>query len=440
MRIISCVFFKGYYYFILYWVLDIFYSIERDFFEEENNSQYNGTDSNTTNNSSYNNDSNNVSINSPYSREISLLYIQILIIGDFFAGFLVLITKVRMNYLKKNKKNNKPPKPKKNYELIYTDLSEKSNKYILILLISVLDFLGRTSELLYFIFVSTEKLDLMQTSWLIFIDIISRAIFCYLILKIKLKRHHSLSMILCFIGFLIMSYFGIKSLNYNELDDWMYLFFSFLKIIVLALEDSYNKILITNKFVLPHYLMFYRGSVNFIILLIILPILYWTSCINFTNYKYLNLTNALEIFSKLLLIIFSFTKTFCIFKIIDIFTPQHVGFVNVVYCLLEFIKYIIKQNSLGNIFHFIVDMISLIVMIFGTLIFNEMIIVNAFGLDEGTKSGIMKKEKLDNIEMQSSVIYEKDDNQEEKNVSLNDISNENKEKEENNEFINNSSN
>ena len=344
-----------------------------------------------------------------------------------------------MNYLKKNKKNNKPPKPKKNYELIYTDLSEKSNKYILILLISVLDFLGRTSELLYFIFVSTEKLDLMQTSWLIFIDIISRAIFCYLILKIKLKRHHLLSMILCFIGFLIMGYFGIKSLNYNELDDWMYLFFSFLKIIVLALEDSYNKILITNKFVLPHYLMFYRGSVNFIILLIILPILYWTSCIDFTNYKYLNLDSALEIFRKILLIISSFAKNFGVFKIIDIFTPQHVGFVNVVFCLLEIIKHIIKQKN-RNISYYIVDIISLIVMIFGTLIFNEMIIVNAFGLDEGTKSGIMKKEKLDNIEMQSSVIYEKDDNQEEKNISINDISNENKEKEENNEFINNSSN
>ena len=425
MGFFSSVFFKGYYYFILYWILDLINSIERDIFEEDNSTPYKETYYNNTNNSNNSNISTN-NDNNPYTKEISLLYVAILIIGDLSAGILVIITKVRMNPLKEKKKL---PKSKNNYELIYTDLSKKKNKHLYILLISVLDFLGRCSEFFFFLFISSEKLDVLQTAWLISIDVFSRAIFCYYILKIKLERHHTLSIILCSVGFIIMAYFGIRTVDFDKSNEWIYLLFCFFRKILFALEDIFNKILLTNKFLLPHFLMFWRGLTNLIIFLIMILIFYWTSIIDFTNYKYLNLTNALEITRKIILIIFSFGKTFSVFKIIDIFTPQHVGFVNVVYCLIEFVKYIIKQNKIDDIIHFIFDIISFIVIILGTLIFNEMIIINAFGLNDNTKSGIIKKEKLDNIELKSTEIFENEENQEDKKVRLNDILEEKNEEE-----------
>ena len=417
MGFFSFEFSKGYYYFILYWILDLFNSIERDIFEDNNKG------SSTTNNNNSTNEDTNL-----YSKEISLLYVALLIIGDLSAGILVIITKVRMKSLNEKKKL---PKLKTNYELIYTDLSIKKNKHLYILLISILDFLGRSSEFFFFLFISSKKLEVLQTGWLISIDIFYRAIFCYYILKIKLERHHTLSIILCSVGFIIMAYFGIRSTiefcKSNESNAWIYLLFSFFKKILFSLEDVFNKILLTNKFLLPHFLMFWRGLTNLIIFLIMILIFYWTSIIDFTNYKYLNLTNALEITRKIILIISLFGRTFSIFKIIDIFTPQHVGFVNVVYCLIEIIKYTIKQKEIEDVIHFIFGIISIIVIILGTILFNEMIIINAFGLSDNTKSGIKKKEKLENIELNSTEIFENEENKEDKIVGLNDLLEENEE-------------
>ena len=58
-----------------------------------------------------------------------------------------------------------------------------------------------------------------------------------------------------------------------------------------------------------------------------------------------------------------------------------------------------------------------------------MIIINAFGLNDNTKSGIIKKEKLDNIELKSTEIFENEENQEDKKVRLNDILEEKNEEE-----------
>ena len=53
------------------------------------------------------------------------------------------------------------------------------------------------------------------------------------------------------------------------------------------------------------------------------------------------------------------------------------------------IKYLIDKKEINNVVLFIFDIISLIFIFLGTLIFNEMIIINAFGLNDNTKIGIM---------------------------------------------------
>ena len=88
--------------------------------------------------------------------------------------------------------------------------------------------------------------------------------------------------------------------------------------------------------------------------------------------------------------------------------------------MIETIKHLVENKAINNLIHFIFDMISLIFIFLGTLIFNEMIIINAYGLDENTKVGKIKKELLDHVELNSSVVLNENEN-EDNQVSINDI-------------------
>ena len=416
MSTISCAFFKGYYYFISYWIIDFLNLIEKDYFE----SHY------TYDNSlSYNNNTNNTNTEGDYinnGREIDVLYIGLFSIGDMLAGFLVAYTFIRMNCLKKREEESSKEITKPNYELIYNDPSLVKNKYPLILLISVLDILGRAYELLYFLFFNLYRIDLLKTFWVVSIDILSRILFSYFILKSQLYKHHIISIIILLIGFLINSYFGILGLDSKN--DWVFLLFMILSRILFALEDTINKILLTNKLLLAHYLMFLRGSLSFIIISFLFLVLSLTSSIDIDYYNNIIQSSdfGIEFLRKLILVIFSSFKIFCTFRIIYIFSPQHVGFCKIISCLIELIEYLIQNKAINNRTHFIFDMITLIFIFLGSLIFNEMIIINAFGLNENTKAGKIKKEILDNIQLQSTTILKENEDEDEVNqVSINDI-------------------
>ncbi len=219
-----------------------------------------------------------------------------------------------------------------------------------------------------------------------------------------------------------MSIFGILSIILNDttnnIDGWIYLLFMILKRILFAIEDSINKILLINKFLLPHFLMFWRSLFSFVYFVILTLILYFISYIEYNDYTSTNFINNIKIY--IILIFTEFFKIFSIFRVIYIFTPTHVGFLNVVSSLFENIKYIIILKFEINILHLIFDIISLMVIIFGTLIFNEIIVINYFGLNEHTKKGFLLKEKLDNMPIDSTIITNYDEEDIENSKDCND--------------------
>jgi hypothetical protein len=75
------------------------------------------------------------------------------------------------------------------------------------------------------------------------------------------------------------------------------------------------------------------------------------------------------------------------------------------------IKYLIKNKEIINEINFIFDLISLILNFSGTIIFNEIIIINSFGLNENTKAGKMQKEILDNEQIKASLILNENENE-----------------------------
>ena len=110
-------------------------------------------------------------------------------------------------------------------------------------------------------------------------------------------------------------------------------------------------------------------------------------------------------------------------------------------CLIQIIKYSIKYKKINNLILFIFDIISLIFIVLGALIFNEMIIVNVFGLNENTKIGIIQKEVLDNEQLNPSMLNENENENEsdvieseDNKIILNEINEKEVLEKENNDF------
>ena len=277
----------------------------------------------------------------------------------------------------------------------------------------MLEFISRCINLFYLLFLRKMTIRAGEVNWLISVDIFARIILSHFILKTKLYKHHYFSLILITIGFFTMSSCAFMAIAERELDNWPYFFFVILKYIFLPLEDVFNKILLTDKFLLPHYLMFWRGIIDFLFLIFFSLITIIPGFIQFHFFEQFDTTSKIiiQFFLMLLYTIFSLCKAFCLLKVIDIFTPQHVAFCHSAFCLYLLLLCRISHND--NKFITVFDSVFLILIIVGILLFNEVLIINAFGLNKNTKKGIIQKEKIELQNMKKIT----DDSDEEENDS-----------------------
>ena len=384
MGIITISWYSSYYNFIIVFLLDLFSTLIKGYFEEVIYS-----------------DINRVNL------MIELLNLIFLNVADLLAGILVLYTYKNSKSIKSKELVEKHTS-KNSIELIYNDLSIKRNKFYLILIISILEFIGRSTDFFYYLFLGTKRIRDGEITWLISIDILSRILFSYIILESKLYKHHILSIILTIIGLSSMSICAFIVINSEELTNWIYFLFIALKFIVIPLEDVINKILLTNKFLLPQSLIFWRGLYNLGMFFILIPILKYLSNFNFS----IDFNNKqLEYFIQILLVssfvIFLFFKSFFTMKVIYIFSPQHIAFINVVFYMIRLLRCRIYNNDVLAVI--ISDIFFLIIIIFSTLIFNEMIIIESCGLNENTKNGFLIKEEREFKDLKSSRVTESED-------------------------------
>ena len=264
---------------------------------------------------------------------IELAYIICLNITDLLAGFLVLYTN-KTSQTEKSKSEEDLKINKSYIELIYNDLSIKENKYCLILLSSILEFIARSTDFIYLLILG-DKIRDGEITWLISIDILSRIFFSHFILNQIIYKHHILSIFLTLIGLCSMSITAFIAIDSEELMNWPYFIFISIKFIIFAL-DTINKILLINKFLLPQALMFLRGLYIFFMILVLFPIFYFTEL---NKYKLDFDKKRINLIWQILLLIFIipilFLKSFLIMKVIYIFTPQHVAFLNVVFYMVR---------------------------------------------------------------------------------------------------------
>jgi hypothetical protein len=255
-----------------------------------------------------------------------------------------------------------------------------------------------------------------EISWLISIDILSRVIFSHYLLKSKIYKHHKLSIILIVLSLCIMSSIAFIALDEVDSQRWPYFLFLPIKFIIIPLEDVFNKILLTEKFMLAHILMFFRGIGVMIIFIILIPIFYFTNTFEFEltvlnndeNEKY---SGAIKILLVILYVFLLSFRSLSIMKVIYNFTPQHVSFINVVYYL--FISLRCRFDIKDKPYIIIIDIICMAIIILSTLIFNEMLILKFCGLNQNTQVGFLAKEEKELKEMTSIENGNDDDDDDE---------------------------
>ena len=366
------------------------------------------------------------------------------VIADLLAFSLVIYTKFSMNIEKINK-TLKRKKSKLENKLLYTNTIEEKNKSSikLLLLISVLHLLSLSSHFLFFLFVNVEEnkksviLDYNQLDWLIPIDLISRHFFSSKILKTTMYSHHILSLFICIPGFLLMAVSDIISIIHEKKDVKIlyYILFTALRGILFPLEDVINKKLLTDKFILPPTLIFFRGLIEFIILSIFTLILYFSIKLNLI---YIGINLNIIIRSIFTFIIF--IKTFCLIKVIDKFNAQYVSFIIIAKSFAGVLNHFIGPNKDLDekeklVSEIILDIFSLIIILIGTLLYNEMIVINKWGLNKKTKNELllMGTKEMENINKFNE--FNQEENNEENNEEYYEENNEENNEKNNEEKI-----
>jgi hypothetical protein len=367
MSLVSISFYKTYYYFVIVLFLDLLNKLIKDHFD---------------------------TIYSP-EENIKIIELFNLIcynVADLLSGFLVLYTYISSRSDKKETIVKKKSKNVIQYDLIYNDLSIREKKYSFILLISFLEFIGRFSDFFFYLILNINRIRDGEITWLISIDILSRIVFSNLILKSKIYNHHILSIILTILGLCSMSAGAFIIIKDTELSNWPYFISLAIKFVILSLEDVINKLLLTDKFLLPQSLMFLRGLFNSIMFVLFILFIY---LMKFMDFSFNINDSKSNIYIQISLIIvytfFAFLRSFSVIKVIDIFSPQHVSFINVIFYLFRLLN--CRINSKDNIALIINDSLCLFIIAFSTLVFNEILIIKACGIHENTKNGFLEKEK-----------------------------------------------
>ena len=398
MGLLSCTIYKTYLYFIGYWLGEIIRTIIEIIFmdkiEKEKEKKIN------------------------FKKEEELMKLFLLNIADLLTGFLVLYTKKTMKVLDSSKNLRKESKANKlETSLIYNDEPRFQHKIFLIPLISILDLIASSVYFFAALF-SNITLNPRQFDWMVSIDIIARIFFSIIILKIIVRKHHKLGIILCIIGFILMSISDIISINdedMNFLDILIFILIIFPKSILFPLVDVLYKIVLTNDFLLPHLLMFYRGLSQFPIIFITILILHWNNEIDF---EFLNeFNNYNRIIYTISFTIISSIRNLCVLEVIYIFNSHYVSFLLAIIIFENTIrkffedKIIYNFSDIKGITFFTVDITALLLISAGTLIFNEMIIINACGLKDKTKLNLINEEKGENKIIDESFYYEEEDDE-----------------------------
>ena len=313
------------------------------------------------------------------------------VLSDCLQGIIVLFSKI------KNRKSSQEENQKVNpsHERLY-DIFKKSNSsfysfFKIMTQISGLDFFCQLLFLIFAILFNNDGvIERKNYNFLLIIDILSRFLFCRVILDTYFYKHHIVSMIINFIVFLILGSFDIYSIFFQKGKDFkeVIFFFSFLIIMTIAysLEDVLNKIALSRESLTPYSLLFYKGLMQ-------IPFVIITSiCLMFIDdYKPFTILSDMDkhlLIRRGLFVIFNIFRSIFLVKVIDKFSSQHLSILKVLESLFMFVYFLLNGDYEGNLLLILVILISFLILTFTSLVYNEILVINLWGLQDYTQHGL----------------------------------------------------
>jgi len=328
------------------------------------------------------------------------MYIIFPVFSKLLSGFLILYIKCSTNKKTKIKKELKT-------QLIYRRQTLKKTKYYYykLLFITSLEILNFSLPFIFFLIIETKREKVStKTIWdiNIFMDILIRYILSVIKLKIKAYKHHLWAIYGIIIGFILVVPFDICDVyfqkNIHTVYNFIYIGILSIRAITYPLEGIYVKKFFNNYYVLPEKLLFSIAIVEAIILLLITPILYLTKVLKF------EFTISVEVIIMIIVyILTTAVREYIFIKIIYLFSAQSVSFLiisqSIAYSIKDIINFFLtKDKSEIQIYYYIsfpFQLIAIFIIIISTLVYDEIIIINKWGLNINVKKGIIERAQSD---------------------------------------------
>ena len=257
-------------------------------------------------------------------------------------------------------------------------------KLLWIFLVSIIDYIAYLFSSIYWLD-NGNYVDTLQT------NIIFMSIFAYLILKLKLHKHHYLCIsviIIRSIAYTII--FNVYKKDPSKKNDIVPYIVSFVTEIAFSLTYVMSKYFMLIKYIHPFEIMFFEGIFELFFSIMTLIISSRIGKLDNISH-FLEKFKYMEVFILISWIIVNFIYHAILFKVIDIFSPFYI---HISILLSEFLSFFFKLDglSIGQLIFYI---ISFIVCPFMILVFLEIIELNFCGLSEMTAKNIELRALLD---------------------------------------------
>lgn len=244
------------------------------------------------------------------------------------------------------------------------------------------------------------------------IDIVCRYVFSRIFLKSYFYKHHYFSMIFNFIAFVPLIVINLKDIFSNVNNKNMeygliivYLILYIIMTILYSLEDVFNKIALNKLLLRPYELMFYKAVFQIIGIIIVSIVIIQDD--NFNSYIKDNLSDIHllgRFFYRLCFIVCNIFRTISLITIIEVINPNHLSILKSTEFIALFIFIMIwsfvdiEKEKITPI-NIIFESISFLFLLIGSLIHNEMIIINKWGLYECTDYYKIEVKGFSNIDV-----------------------------------------
>ena len=232
------------------------------------------------------------------------------------------------------------------------------------------------------------------------LDILMRYILSIIILKTKVYKHLILSIFGTVIGFIILVITDFLIIGYTDNTIKLNKTSYFVGILLLRgfsfpIEDILVYQLFKDNHILPQSFQFLRGIFEMMIIIVITPILFFSFGLELDFHFGWKQTITMIFYT-----IGLFVKAYFLIIVIYHFSSQSVSFLIISesfgVAIIEIIK-IIKDNdkNAADIILLILEIIGIVIILFSSLIYNEIIVINKWGLNINVKEDIMVRGELE---------------------------------------------